>query len=73
MYFYLTKDEMENNIRSEIKNKNLDDLIEQTLIDEKGNLIIEYDNIKFEVATTKNNDEYKNISIIKLGNKKLYI
>ena len=63
----ITKDNMESNIRNEIKNGNLDELIEKALIKEEGNLITELNNQKYEITTTNNNDENTNISIIKLG------
>ena len=65
---HLTKDDMENNIREGIKNRNLDELIEKTLINEKDTLIVEKNNIKYEIATTISNNEYKNIRIFQLLN-----
>jgi hypothetical protein len=55
-------------IRREIINGNLDELINQLLNNGTLNLIIEKDNIKYEITTTNNNNnEYKNISIIQFG------
>ena len=47
-------DDIQNNIRKEIQNKNLDDLIYKLINNEKEDLIIEDKNIKYEVTTTKN-------------------
>ena len=58
------------NIKNEILNGNLDELIYKLLNDEKEYLIIENNDIKYEITTTdnqKNNNEYLNISIIRLG------
>ena len=63
----IIKEDLENNIREEILNGNLDLLVEQQINDEKGELIIGDDEIKFEITTSKENNEYKNVSIISLG------
>ena len=63
----ITKDEMQNNIKEQIINGNLDELINQLVDNTKEDLIIEDNDIKFEITITKDNyNEYKNISIIKL-------
>jgi hypothetical protein len=55
-------------IREKLLNGNLDQLINNLLRNESENLIIDNDDIKYEIKTTNNNNnEYKNISIIKLG------
>ena len=63
----ITKDDIENDIREEIKNGNLNELINQLVNNEREDLIFENNNIKYEITTTDNYNEYKNISIIKLG------
>ena len=62
-------DDIEKYIEEEIINGNLDKLINQLINNEREELIIIYKNKKYEITTTNNNyNEYKNISIIKLGN-----
>ena len=62
------KDDIENNIKEELIKGNLDELIKELLNHEKEDLIIEYNNIKYEIITTNNNyNENKNISVLKLG------
>ena len=63
----ITKDDMENNIREEIMNGNLNELIYELINNETEYLMFENNNIKYEITTTDNYNEYKNISIIKLG------
>ena len=53
-------------LRKELINGNLDHSINE-LNNEQGTIIIEDNNIKYEITTTNNYNEYKNISIIKLG------
>ena len=63
-----TKDKIITNIKNEILNGNLDELIDKLLNDDKKYIIIDNNNIKYEIATTnQNHDEYLNISILKLG------
>ena len=55
-------------IKREMENGNLDTLINEILKNKNKNLIGEYNNVKYEITTTKNNyNENKNISIVKLG------
>ena len=54
-------------IRSELLNGNLDILINELLNKEKDHLLFILDNIKYEIITTNNYNEFKNISTIKLG------
>ena len=63
------KDEIIMNIKNEILNANLDELIYKLINNDKEYLIIENNDIKYEITTTnnqKNNNEYLNISIIRL-------
>ena len=55
-------------IRKDIMNGNLDGSINKLLNKEKESILIEDDNIKYEIITTNNDyNENKNISIVKLG------
>ena len=65
----ITKEDMENKVKEEIMNGNLDQLINELDNNTNEVLIIENKNekSKLEITTTKNNNEFKNISIIKLG------
>ena len=65
-----TEDETIKNIKNDILNGTLDELIFKLLSNEKEYLIIESKDIKYEITTTdnqNNNNGYLNLSIIRLG------
>ena len=62
------KEDIAMHIRKDIMNGNLDGSINKLLNKEKESILIEDDNIKYEIITTNNDyNENKNISIVKLG------
>ena len=62
-----TSNDITKDIREEIENGNLDELIKQLIDNTKEELIIEGNCMKYEITTTQSNiNEYKDISIIKL-------
>ncbi len=61
------RDFIEMFIRREIKNGNTDVLIGKLLNNTRDNIIMEYNKVKYELVTTNIDDDYKDISIIKLG------
>ena len=63
----ITKDDMAKYIKEGILNSDFDDLINQLLNNEKENLLIEDNDIKYEIIINNNYNEFKNLSIIKLG------
>jgi hypothetical protein len=55
-------------IREALINGNLDKIITKLLNNEKDNILLDYNNIKYEIVTTNNTyGKYQNVSIIKLG------
>ena len=61
------RDFIEMFIQKEIKNGNSDELIGKLLNNTRDNIIMEYRKVKYELVTTNIDDDYKDISIIKLG------
>ena len=63
------KEDIQTFIREEITKDSLDELIYLLLDNQRDNLIVEDNNIKYEITSTNDNNynEYKNISSIKLG------
>ena len=63
------KDNLINNIRKELTNSKLDDIINSKIIEEKQDLVFKEENIIYQLTSTdnQNNNEYNNISTINLG------
>ena len=55
---------MEMKIRKEINNGTLNKLIDQYLINSKEKLIIDFNNVKYEIASTNKNEENKSTSTV---------
>ena len=64
------KDNLINNIMSDIESGNLNDIIDDLLIGEENDYVIKKDDIIFQLTTSENQEsnEYNNISSIQLGN-----
>ena len=64
----ILKDDIEKIIKEDIINGTLNDLINEYVSNQREDLIINYNNIKYEIITTnKYNNEEKDISFIELG------
>ena len=62
-----TIDNIQQNIREGLTIGNFDDLINNILNNSGDSIIIDSNDIKYEITLSNNNNIYKNISIIKLG------
>ena len=65
----ISKDEMLKDIKNEIMNGGMDDLISNVVINEKQDLLIKEENTLFQITSSENqnNNKYINISTIILG------